>query len=276
MLIDNLYDPTVILIPKNFTFNNIFWVAGIMHYWEALKNTLFIAGSVTLLQIISCLLVGYGFARFNFKFKGLIFGLVLFTLIVPPQIMMSALYMNFRFFNPLGMVSLITGSKKGWNLISGAMPYLLLAVTAMGIRNGLLIYIFRQFFRNMPKETEEAALVDGAGTFKTFYRIMVPDAMTAIVTVALFSFVWQYNDSVYAELFTPAQTLIGGKPSQNILLMTNAYDLVHSMFIAGGEPRYVAAMMSTTVFLILLPPVALYLILQRFFIQSIERTGVVG
>ena len=275
MLRDDLYDPSVILIPKNFTFYNILWIASFMDYWNALKNTVIIAGGVTLFQIAACLMIGYGFARFNFKLKGILFGLVIFTLIVPPQIMMSALYMNYRFFNPLGLVTLFTGSKKGWNLITGAAPYFMIAATGMGIKNGLLIYIFRQFFRNMPKETEEAALVDGAGTFKTFYKIMVPDALTAIVTVALFSFVWQYNDSVFSTLFTPPSAQIGTK-STNMLLMTNAYDLVGSLFLAGGEPRYVAATMSTAVFLILLPPVTLYLILQRFFIQSIERTGVVG
>jgi multiple sugar transport system permease protein len=171
---------------------------------------------------------------------------------------------------------MITGKKRGINLISGIWPYLMLAFTGQGIRSGLMIYIFRQFFRNMPKETEEAALVDGAGTFKTFYRIMVPDALTAVVTVALFSFVWQYNDAVFPGIFMPPQNTLTAIRKEQLILMPNAYEMVHSMFVAGGEERYVSAMMSTSVLLIMLPPVLLYLILQRFFIQSIEWTGVVG
>jgi multiple sugar transport system permease protein len=276
MLRDDLYDPSIILIPKNYTLENILWVAGIMNYWRAFRDTMFVSILVTLLQLASCLLVGYGFARFKFRGKGILFALVIFTLIVPPQIMVSAIYINFQFFDPLGIFKLFDPRSKGISLITGPWPYILLASTAMGIKNGLLIYIFRQFFRNMPKETEEAALVDGAGTFKTFYRIMLPDAMTAIVTVALFSFVWQYNDSIYSYIFLPPTKVVGNTGSFQLLLMTTAYELVGSQFLAGGEPRYVAAMRSTSVLLIMAPPVIIYLFLQRFFIQSIERTGVVG
>lgn len=85
--------------------------------------------------------------------------------------------------------------------MGGYAPVVLLAMTGNGIKNGLFIYIFRQNFRSMPTALEEAAYVDGAGHIRIFTRIMLPNAITTIVTVALFSFVWQYNDTYYSGIY---------------------------------------------------------------------------
>ena len=280
MHIVDIYDSTVILIPKHFTFMNIRLAGMMINYPVALKNSLILATVVTALQTAACMVVGYGFARFKFRFRGLLFGLVIFTIVVPPQLIMVSIYLHFRFFDILGIVQAINNAlkidQKGVNLLDTFWPFFLLAITAQGIKNGLFVYIFRQFFRNMPKETEEAALVDGAGVFRTFGQIMLPDALTAVITVALFSFVWQYNDQTYAQLFLK---------NTKVLPMTYEYLGQFSTELSAysgltlqqrSNTIYIAMLRSTGVFIMMLPPCILYAFMQRYFVQSIERTGVVG
>ena len=196
----DIFDNTVIWIPKHFTLDNIKTAASAMNYKESFINSLIISVSSTFLQTVMCMSVGYGFARYEFPGRGVLFIFVLATFLIPPQVLMIPLFLEFRNFDFLGLVSLITGSPV--SLLNTNWPYILLAATCQGIRNGLFIFMFRQCFRAMPRETEEAAMVDGAGAFRTFYRIMVPNAVTMIATVALFGFVWQWNDTFYSGLFS--------------------------------------------------------------------------
>jgi multiple sugar transport system permease protein len=272
MPLSDTYDNTVLLIPKNFTLSNYIGVAYVMDYFKSLGNSMILSVGVTILQTFTCLLVGYGFARFNFKFKNLLFGLVIFTIIVPPQILTIPMFLHFRFFDLFGIFKLITG-KPGVNLLDTYFPYFLLGFFGQGIRNGLFIFIFRQFFKGMPKETEEAALVDGAGYFKIFYRIMLPNAITSAITVALFSFVWQYNDISYATTFLP-----------NTKIISMAYDSLEqarAMLLNVGfselyNPQQLGLLKSAAVILILIPVVLIYTVTQRFFVNSVERAGIVG
>ncbi len=142
----DIYDNTVLWIPKNYTFENFAIAGDMIQYWAAFKNSVILAVTITIVQTLSCLLIGYGFARFNFKFRGFLFGLVIFTIIVPPQLLMVSIYLHFRFFDFLGIYHAITGSR-GINLLDTFAPFYLLALSGQGIKNGLFIYIFRQFDR---------------------------------------------------------------------------------------------------------------------------------
>jgi multiple sugar transport system permease protein len=260
----DIYDSTVLWIPRHFTFDNIKIVIESTKYFTALLNTLWIAGGTTLIQLVSCALAAYAFARLKFKGSGLLFGLVIFTIVVPPQTIMIPLYMTYRYFDPFGLVSLFTG-KDSINLIDTFWPFLISAGTAMGLKNGLFIYIFRQFFRGIPKDIEEAALADGASIFATFSRIMLPNAIPAVVTVLLFSFVWQWNDSYYVSLFL----------SKVKVLSTQLMDIGPAL---GKEPDpvYQSMLLNTGVLLTMAPLIAMYLFVQRYFVESVERTGLVG
>jgi multiple sugar transport system permease protein len=177
---------------------------------------------------------------------------------------MIPLYLTYRYFDLFGLIGLFTG-KDSVNLIDTFWPFLISSGTAMGLKNGLYIYIFRQFFRGIPKEIEEAALVDGAGVIRTFYRIMLPNAVPAIVTVLLFSFVWQWNDSYYVSLFlSKVKVLSTGLMGMGVAI--------------GGEPDpvYFSILMNTGVLLSMAPLIILYLFVQRYFVESVERTGLVG
>lgn len=272
---NDLFDNSVILFPKEFSIDNFKYAWEQMDFAESFKNSILLSLLVTVLQTMSCLLAGYGFARFNFPGNKILFTMVIFTLIVPPQLLMISMYIHFQFFDILGIIEAITG-QHGLNLLGSFTPFALLAVTGQGLKNGLFIFLFRQYFKGLPKETEEAALVDGAGAFRTFFKIMLPGAITMITTVALFSFVWQYNDVTYSSLFL-GETKVLSTAYTSLGLFTRQQ--LTSGVMGSSElmdPYVVAAIKSTGVLLMMLPLIILYCFSQRFFIDGVERSGLVG
>ncbi len=276
----DLYDNTVLWIPKHLTLDNIEFAWNTMGYPEALGNSLVVVVATSLLQTISTMMAGYAFARFEFPLKKFFFAMVLLSIVLPPQIMMIPQYMHFKSFDFFGIIQAMGG--KTVNLLGTPWPFFILSATGFGIRNGLFIYLFRQAFRAMPRETEEAALVDGANHFRVFTQIMVPNAVGIIATVLLFSVVWQWNDTFYSGLFTG-----------NTKMLPQAFDLFNSYLedFTGGRAESVVENISrydltdanvlkllrnSGVFLIMTPLLAFYAVLQRFFVEGIERSGLVG
>lgn len=272
MGLDDIFDNSVVFVPREFTLFNVEMAAELMDYWSSLGNTLMYSTITTILSTLSCMCVGYGLARFEFKAKNLIMGLVIFTIIIPPQLIMVPLYMRFRFFDVFGIVETISG-QNGINLLDSFSPFYMLAAGCMGVKNGIFIYMFRQFFRGVPKETEEAAMIDGANVYRIFGSIMVPAAKTMIITVSLFSFVWQYNDTVYTNLFL-----------KNKRVLSTTYSAFSSFGVSEisnvatylKTDEYIAVLKSTGVLLMLIPLLIVYLILQRHFVDGIERSGLTG
>jgi multiple sugar transport system permease protein len=216
------------------------------------------------LQLASTTLVGYGLARFKFRGAQIIFGAVLMTLIVPPQIIILPLYLNFRFFTLWGLLP-----EPGIDLLNSAWPFVLQAISATGFKNGLFVYIMRQFFKNSPKSLEEAAYIDGAGALQTFFRIMLPGAVPALVIVFLFGFVWQWNDYFFTGMYMRGGTLLSH--TLDVASSNYAYSLG-----AQFTGQYISLLNNTGMILFILPLLVLYSLTQRYFIESIERTGLVG
>jgi len=273
----DLFDNSVLWVPKHFTLDNFRVASAIMNYRKAFFNSFMIAFVTTVLQTFTCLFVGYGFARFQFPFKKILLSLVVLTIVIPPQLIMVSIFLHFRFFDIFGIISAITG-KSGLNLIDTLTPSIMLSMTGMGIKNGLFIYIFTQFFRGMPKETEESSYVDGANPIKTFFLIMAPGATTAIVTVILFSFVWQWNDIFYSGMFYRQMQVL---PATYGYLVNMLPEMIVKTSPAMARfnlynPLIRANLISTGVLLMISPLVILYMFAQKYFVESIERTGVVG
>jgi len=262
----DLFDMTVVWIPKHLTLDNFRSVAAIISYFESLKNTFSIAVLTTVLQTIACALAGYGFARLKFKGQGVLFALVIFTIVVPPQTLMIPTYLHYRYFDIMGIFSLITGGN-GVNLLDSYWPFVISSITAMGLKNGLYIFIFRQFYRGLPKEIEEAAYVDGCSVPQTFFRIMMPNAVPALVTVILFSFVWQWNDTFFVSLFLSDTKVL----STQLLILPSTMRLV-----TMDDPAYGSMLLNTGALMVMAPLIVLYLFVQRYFVESVERTGLVG
>lgn len=269
----DLYDSSVKYIAKHFTLDNYKIAIEGMDYWTVFIRTLLLSGGISLLQLFTCLLAAYGFARFRFPFKKLLFGCVILTLIVPPQIIMLPLFMKYRFFDVFGIFQAVTGSTV--NLLDTYVPFIMQACFCMGIRNGLYIYMLRQFFKGMPRELEEAAFVDGSGKLRTFLQIMVPSAVPMMVTVFLFGFVWQWTDSFYSSLYLNTTKLIPNALSSLAINVYTAYGN-HGGSMNFISPGFVSMMNNTGTILTILPLIILYLICQKYFVEGIERSGIVG
>ena len=198
----DMMDSTVVFIPKNPTLQNYKIVLNSVNYTLTLLMTVLFCLVQSLLQLASCSLVAYGIARFKFKGHKLLFGMAVLTLIIPPQIILLPLYIRFHFFGITNIFQ-FSGIFSGVDLINTYWPFLLLSGTALGFKNGLYIYLLRQHFKNMPMALEEAAYIDGCGPFRTFLRIMLPGSVPMLVTVFLFSFVWQWNDTESSSLKSP-------------------------------------------------------------------------
>lgn len=255
----DLYDSSVLWLPKHFTFTNIEIAARAMHYGRAFWNSFWTSTLSTLLQLFSCIAAGYAFARYRFPLRRLMFVCVLLTLIVPPQLTMISSYM---YMSDL-------------SLIGSQWPMMLMSATGMGIRSGLFIYMFRQFFTSMPKETEEAAMVDGAGHFRIFLEVMLPGALTVIVTVALFSFVWQWNDVFFVNLYDRAfgslSNSVTGAGFAEVFRNYPAYSA-----FSQYDPIITKNFQSTAALMAVMPLILLFVVMQRYFVESVERSGVVG
>ena len=269
----DLYDASVKYVPKNFTLNNFKLALSGMEYFTTLIRTMLLAAAVSFVQLVSCLLTAYGFARFRFPFKKLLFACVIFTLVVPPQVIMLPLFMRYRFFDVFGIIEASTGSTV--NLLDTYWPFFIQAFTTMGIRNGLYIYMLRQFFKGMPKELEEAAYVDGCGKLRTFAQIMVPSATSMMVTVFLFGFVWQWTDSFYTSLYLNKTKVMSTALSS---LAVNVYSQYEGF---GGtmsfiSPGFVSMINNTGTVLTIIPLIILYIFCQKSFVEGIERSGIVG
>ncbi|RXZ79860.1 carbohydrate ABC transporter permease [Paenibacillaceae bacterium] len=268
----DMYDATVVWIPKHFTLDNFILVSKALNYPKVLLNTVLLSGLVMFFQTLSCVLAGYGFSRIKFRGSGLLFGCVIFTILVPPQTIMIPTYLQYKNFDVLGLVSLFQGNPL--NLINTYWPFLISSALGMGLKTGLFVYIFRQFFRGIPKDLEEAAWVDGSGTFGTFTRIILPNAVPAVVTVMLFSFVWQWNDSFFTGMILNEtkvmSSMVSGAWGQIMFFLTGT----------GGaqspDPLYASMIQNTAILMAILPLIIMYLFVQRHFVESMERSGLVG
>lgn len=261
------YNPMVFVLPEYPTLERYTKVIERMDYFPTIGRDLLYTVSLTALQILICSMVGYGFARFSFPLKKFLFGCVVVMIVIPTHTIMLPLYMTFKEFDPLGLVTLIKGAPI--NLMSTVTPVYIMTLLGCGVRSGLYIYIFNQFFRGLPKEIEEAALVDGCGVWYTYFRIMLVNAMPSVITVAVFSIVWQFNDTFYANLFLISEDVVISKKISTLQALIANQDKIMDVTI---QELYLDA----GIILVVLPVLLIYILLQRYFIEGVERSGIVG
>lgn len=266
-------DPSVIWIPKSVTLSNFVDALKVMNYKDAVVNSILIGVGCGVLDVVSCSFAGYGFARFKFPGSNILFALVIFTLIVPSQTIILPLYLKMKYFDILGIMGLLSkvfGGPHSINLLGNYFTFYLPSAFAMGLRSGLYIFIFRQFFKGMPVALEDAAYIDGCGPFRTFLKIMLPNAKNAIITVFLFSFVWHWNEYYMSNLF-----LGEGKKNCAVALSSLRVDLESVVKIQTiSDPLAIATRIQAGSLLVILPLFLLYLVTQKFFTDSIEHIGV--
>lgn len=260
------YDPMVFVLPKQPTLERYSLAMLRLDYFPTMAKDLLYTLTLTLLQLLVCSMVGYGFARFNFPLKKFLFGCVVVMIVIPSHTIMLPLYMTFRNFDPFGIITAIKGTS---GLMGSVVPMYIMTLLGCGVRSGLYIYIFNQFFRGLPKEIEEAAFVDGAGVWYTYFRIMLVNAMPSVITVAVFSTVWQFNDTFYAKLFLISENVVISNKIASLQATIANLDKVLDLPI---QELYLDA----GIILVLLPIIIIYLVLQKYFIEGVERSGIVG
>ena len=260
----DLYDTTVILVPKHFSVSNWKIAASLLEYKTSLVNTIWVSVLVSVIEVFVCSLVGYGFSRFQFPLKRFWFFCVILIIVIPPQTISTSLFLHFRYFKFFGATLNLRGSM---------IPYILMCCGCMGLKNGLYIFMIRQFFMGFPFELEEAAYVDGCGPFQTFFRIMIPGAKPIITSCFLFSFVWQWTDSFYTALFLGKIQMLSTKLS-SIVDRFGAYLTTINGVSTVPPAGYSNAILSTGILLAIVPLILLYLFCQRLFVESLASTGV--
>lgn len=273
--IDRL-DPTVIWIPKTFTLNNFVLADQILDFKSSIIKTLQILVPSVIIQVFICLMVAYGFARFNFKGRNILFSCLLFTIIVPTSTIIIPLYVKFRFFDFFGIGQLLRifnhGKLVSVNLLNTPWPFYIMSATGIGIRSGLYIYMARQFFKSMPMELEEAAFVDGCGPFSTFMRIMLPNVGSIIIVITLFSIVWHWNDYYLSVMFFADEYPL----SVNVTLLQDRLQLLAQNMSAEDMALSQNSILEASCFVVILPMLIMYIFSQKYFTESITRTGLVG
>ncbi len=291
-------DSTVMLIPKDFSIDMYKMILLENEYFTAFANTLLLSASTAIIQTFICCLIAYGLAKFKFKGSNLVFLAVIFTMVVPHQTIQYSMFMNFRYFDIFGIIKLLSGNATvgeiGWlndilaninifgaeptskflkavvedgafNLNNTYWPLIILSLTGLGFKNGLYVFMLRQFFMGVPNELEESAYIDGSGTGRTFLQIILPLSIPMMITVFLFAFSWQWTDDFYTTLFFTTHKTV---------LMPDVIDIPPSLETTfAAQQRYYKAIYSTCGILIILPLVIMYLFCQNFLVQGIERSG---
>lgn len=266
----DFYDVTVVWVTKTFTLENFTKLFSELGIGDELLHTAIISFSATACQLIITSLVGYGFARFNFRGKNLVFFLVVLTILVPAPILNLSNYLLFNSFDFFGVFQAILGHPTNWSLLDGPQSFIIPAIFGQGLRSGLLILIFRQIYAGLPKELEEAAFMDGCGTFGTYVRIMLPNAGNAFLISGIFSVVWYWTDYYSATTFlstyrTLAMEIPGIRTALGLVLEMEEQNVYHYI-----------PMEQALCLVLIVPLLFVFVLLQKQFTNSIDKTGLVG
>ena len=271
-------DVTVKLIPKYPTLNTYKAIIVDLQYFQALLNTFLLSLVTALVQTFVCSVIGYGFAKFKFPGSKLLFMLVIFTMIVPHSTIQLALFVKFKYFDIYGLLNLLGGGvTESFDVLGGITsidltgslwPLIILSFGGLAFKNGLYIFLMRQFFRGVPDELEESAYIDGSGVFRTFIKIVLPLSVPMMITIFLFSFSWQWTDKFYTDLLYSNNKMY--------LLPHLIGKTIPSLNTEHAKEIAEAAAQNTIGLMIITPLIIVYLFCQRYLVEGIERSGITG
>ncbi len=286
---DDLADVTVSLIPRDFNVKQYEYIIEGNGYFThvndlgdaklgAFFNTLFLSLICAGIQMMVACLVGYGIAKFKFKGNVIIMAAVVVTMIIPHSALQLSITKHFTSFDighvmstgRIGLLETLVGHKI--ELTNTYWPFVILSLGGIAFKNGLYIYMMRQFFKGVPDELEESAYVDGSGVFRTFVQIILPLSVPMMITIFLFSFSWQWTDQFYTGLFFNGPDRPWTMP--DIVTMPGYFKVLYD-----GHPVYSlfeSVVKNTASLMIIVPLVIVYLFGQKYLVQGIERSGLVG
>lgn len=266
-------DPNVFWIPKHFTGLWYQWAVEALDFFNALKNTVLFELVAAFLEILSCSIVAYGLARFKFRGKKILMFMLILTILVPDQMIIIPKMMNFSNLDLFGIFSLvkdITGWSFRINILNTGFVFYLPSIFAVGLRSGIIIYIYMQFYKGLPKELEEAAWIDGAGLFKTYTKIALPSSGVVITTVSIFSIIWHWNDYYLAIMYMNA-----AESMPLAVRLANVETIMATLHNVWNGYKLTATQCACCI-LFIAPMLIMYIVLQRKFVKSIDRVGITG
>ena len=271
---EDFADVTVALVSRNPTFDTYKAILNHNEFTTAMTDTAVLSLVCALIQTFSCCVVAYGFAKYKFRGNKVLFVCVVLTMIIPHTIIQTQMQQHFATFDigmfGKGLVRTVFGGMP-LNLINTHWPLMVLSITALAFKNGLFIFMLRQFFKNIPDELEESAYIDGSGIFRTFGQIILPLSIPMLITVFLFAFSWQWTDDFYVSLFYLDQ--------EKFHAFSHVYQVPQPFLDAVGKAgggSFEAAIKNTVSLMIIAPLIVVYLFCQRFLVQGIERSGITG
>lgn len=233
-----LYRLPPTLSVEGLTFTNFGKVFAEVPYLRFAANSFIVAGSITLIQLVTCSTAGYAFARLQFRGKNVLFSIVIGSLMVPIQVTIVPLF--------------LVMSKIG-------LTNTLFALILPAVFSAFGIFLLRQHFLSLPRELEEAAKLDGAGHLRTFFQVMLPLSGPALATLGIITFTYWWNDLLLPLVMindTGTQTLPVG-----LVLLAGRFSTGSLGTIAAG------------ITMAIIPVLIVFIIAQRWIVQSIASSG---
>ena len=249
-------------IPSSVYLKNFVLAADAMQLQYSLTNSILVTSLATLGHLLSCTFIGYGFARFTFPFKKILFFGVILSAVIPIQTMIIPMYVTYS----------------GFGMIDTYLPLILPTFLGFGLRGGVFIFLFRQFFLGFPVSLEEAALIDGCGRIRSFFKIALPSAGPSIIVCLVLSMVWHWNDYYEPSVYLS----VSAKTALVTQMLPNLYTWISNMAGQMKDSQRELAMLyhegvvMAATSIAIAPLIVAYAVLQRRFMASIERTGLVG
>jgi multiple sugar transport system permease protein len=210
-----------------------------MDFWPALSNTVVITTFCVLGQIVSCSLVGFGFARFRFRGRSILFMVMLSTMMLPTQVTMIPVFVLF----------------KSMHMIDSFWPLIIPAWLA----SPFFVFMFRQFFTQVPEELIEAARIDGASNARIYWQLMLPLSGPVIAIVAIYTFLGTWNDFMSPLIY------LNSPSNRTLTLALNAFRGQYGL-------SDVHLLMAASV-VCMMPCVILFFACQKYFVESVATTG---
>ena len=268
------YDPTVQWIPKTIVFDNIIAAFQGMKFARSMLNTVLYGLLPGVISFCSCAVFAYGMARFEFRGKKLLSATLFLNLLVPVSALIIPTYIGFQktdFFGILSLISKIAGRELRPSIVDTPWAFIIPAMLGVGLKCGLFIYIYMQFFKSLPRELEEAAWIDGAGSWRTFLSIIVPSSGSAAVTVLIFSVLWNYSDYYLPQVYLSENYPLSVSLNQFRYSLGSIMEYYSNQ--ADAVEKYV---LLSACLLFLIPVIIFFLFVQKKFIAGITTTGLVG
>ena len=253
----DLVDSTVTWIPTTFSVNSFQMAERALELWSGIKDSLLMTVIPAGLQTAVLACAGYGLGRYPIPCKKLWIALIVFIFLIPTQVTVIPRYLMFNSYKMIGTI----------------LPTYLISILGQGIKSSIFLLVYYNFFSSYPKSLDEAARIDGAGRARVFLRIAIPMAKPAILVSFLFSFIWIWNDTTQIPQYsTGAVTTL---PMHLQQFVDRFHKLYSSAGVSTGGALNESIRLAGT-FLTILPLIVIYLLLQKHFVESIEKTGITG